>query len=118
MVPTGKFLPSASNLGLAFWIQLSGKYVLQIGVAARSFNTCRHADAGLRVTRYPSETFVVAEKEDFVFDDRTTDGGSELVLAQLALFDSRIILKPVGSIELVVAEKLPRPRRGCYWYPS
>ena len=56
---------------------------------------------------HAAETFVVAEEEDLVLDDRAAGRGAELVLAEFAFGAPGVVFEPVGGVELVVAEELP-----------
>ena len=64
---------------------LPGDEVGKIGVSAVALRHSRHGKTRLRITLHAPQTFVVAKIKDFIFDDRSADGGSELILAQLSL---------------------------------
>jgi hypothetical protein len=53
------------------------------------------------------ETFIIAEVEGFVLQNRSSDRTSKLVLTQRPFFNSLVVFKPVRRIELVVPEELP-----------
>src|ERR1700722_15680498 len=53
------------------------------------------------------ETLIITKEEDLVLDDGAADGTSELIPAQLSLFDSVAIFKPVRGVEDIVAEEFP-----------
>ena len=56
---------------------------------------------------HAAETFIVAEEENLVLDDRTATGDAKLVLTQGALGNATGIFEEVGSVEFVVAEEFP-----------
>ena len=53
------------------------------------------------------ETLIITEEEDLVLYDGAADGTSELVPAQLSLFYSVAIFKPVRGVKDIVAKKFP-----------
>ncbi len=59
------------------------------------------------VALYMPETLIITEEEDLVLYDGAADGTSELIPAQLSLFDSVAIFKPVRGVEDIVAKKFP-----------
>ena len=64
---------------------LPGDDVGKIGVTAVALRQGRHGKTRLRITLHAPQTFVVAKIKEFILDNRSADGGSELILAQLSL---------------------------------
>ena len=82
-------------------------HVREVGKLAAYLGGGRYR-AGQHRALHAPQTFVVTEEEDLVFENRSADRAAELILAQLAPFNSGVVLKPVRSIQLVVPEELPQ----------
>ena len=61
---------------------------------------------------HAAETFIVAEDEDLVLDDRAAGGGAELVLAEFALLGRRCCFRTSRRRRARRCGRTPKPRRG------